>query len=124
MKTKEQKLHMRWLIDTLRAGTYKQGMGSLKTGNKFCCLGVACDIHRQATKSAAWSAMGAYLNYQATLPLEVVDYFGFESQRGFEFPEFDLLIKEPIALDYLNDVKKLSFREIADLLEKKLNENS
>ncbi len=39
------------LIAALESGEYKQGQGRLRTpeGNtsKFCCLGVACNVHAQ-----------------------------------------------------------------------------
>ena len=33
----------RWLI-ALRSGNYQQGKGQLKDGDRYCCLGVLCDI--------------------------------------------------------------------------------
>lgn len=32
-----------WLA-ALRSGEYKQGIGSLKEDNRYCCLGVLCDL--------------------------------------------------------------------------------
>lgn len=33
------------LVEALRSGEYEQGTGVLRsTNNRFCCLGVACDI--------------------------------------------------------------------------------
>jgi hypothetical protein len=38
------------LVDVLRAGTYAQGKFRLRTpGNKYCCLGVACDLYGQGS---------------------------------------------------------------------------
>lgn len=31
-------------VEALRSGKYLQGRKSLRTGDKFCCLGVACDV--------------------------------------------------------------------------------
>jgi hypothetical protein len=31
-------------VDALTSGGYEQGNGFLRQGNKFCCLGVLCDI--------------------------------------------------------------------------------
>ncbi len=31
-------------IEALRSGNYQQGTGRLKLENRYCCLGVACDI--------------------------------------------------------------------------------
>lgn len=34
----------RALVDALRSGTYRQGAGFLRLGDRYCCLGVACDV--------------------------------------------------------------------------------
>ncbi|EJD67128.1 hypothetical protein BB65665_12991, partial [Bacillus sp. 916] len=40
-----QKQNVRVWIEALRSKKYEQGKGFLKTiDNKFCCLGVACDV--------------------------------------------------------------------------------
>lgn len=31
-------------VDALRSGDYEQGKGALVMGNKYCCLGVLCDL--------------------------------------------------------------------------------
>lgn len=36
-----------WL-EALRSGEYKQGKGSLRVGNAYCCLGVYCKINNIA----------------------------------------------------------------------------
>ena len=33
----------KWLV-ALRSGDYKQGIGYLRKGDKYCCLGVAAEI--------------------------------------------------------------------------------
>lgn len=38
-----QKIKKKW-IEALRSGKYKQGKTLLRSANKFCCLGVLCDI--------------------------------------------------------------------------------
>lgn len=37
---------VRMLVDALRSGTYEQINGHLRLGNRFCCLGVACEVAR------------------------------------------------------------------------------
>lgn len=39
----DKKVKTKWL-KALRSGKFKKGKEALKTGNKFCCLGVACEI--------------------------------------------------------------------------------
>lgn len=58
-----------WL-EALRSGDYQQGMGTLRTmgagslPDRFCCLGVLCDLQRPNVEGASWveswSASGAY----------------------------------------------------------------
>lgn len=43
-----QEIKKRW-VAALRSGDYKQGTGALRNAdNKFCCLGVLCDLHSKA----------------------------------------------------------------------------
>lgn len=37
------KLKDKW-VTALRSGKYEQGSGRLRNGDKFCCLGVLCDV--------------------------------------------------------------------------------
>lgn len=36
-------LKSKW-IAALRSGDYKQGLGMLRSGDRFCCLGVYCEV--------------------------------------------------------------------------------
>lgn len=38
-----EELKAKW-ITALRSGNYKQGVGRLRGDDKFCCLGVLCDL--------------------------------------------------------------------------------
>lgn len=38
----------------LRSGDYQQGRLALHDRNRFCCLGVLCDIYRKATGRGQW----------------------------------------------------------------------
>jgi len=40
----EQKNMLKKWVQALRSGEYKQGKGALRVNDRFCCLGVACDI--------------------------------------------------------------------------------
>jgi len=40
----EQSEHRRQWIEALRSGNYKQGTGTLRAGDNYCCLGVACEV--------------------------------------------------------------------------------
>lgn len=39
----DAELKNKWL-DALRSGRYAQGQGKLRAADKFCCLGVLCDL--------------------------------------------------------------------------------
>ena len=39
----KQDIKTKW-VAALRHGTYKQGTHRLRTGNRFCCLAVLCDV--------------------------------------------------------------------------------
>ena len=83
-------------IAALRSGKYEQGKGRLREGDKFCCLGVACDL----TDPDAWNdkgGWGAQDNYDIVLPF--ID------------------IREGDWLAALND-GGTTFAEIADFIER------
>lgn len=42
-----QEVLQQWL-GALRSGDYEQGHGALRSNAKFCCLGVLCDLHKDA----------------------------------------------------------------------------
>ena len=53
--------HIEEWVEALRSGEYKQGGGKLRNGDKFCCLGVACDLYMQATGDGGWTDDGAFV---------------------------------------------------------------
>lgn len=115
--TKEQRNELRAeLVRRLRSGKYTQGRGVLRdASDRFCCLGVACDIVVDAG-SADWTKKdGCYACggvHTCGLPPEVQDAFGFFSGTGRisweAFPNR--------ALFFLNDTGT-PFPEIADIIE-------
>jgi hypothetical protein len=102
-------------IDALRSGKYAQARGELslvssKDGSfAFCCLGVACDV----ADDSRWSqpkAMygGLYRTYGGAVgqpPSEQRVYYGL-TDKGVG------------NLMHLNDALKLSFGQIADVIER------
>lgn len=42
----KKKIAERW-VEALRSGKYKQGKHALRSGDKFCCLGVLCNLHAE-----------------------------------------------------------------------------
>lgn len=100
----KQEIADRW-VEALRSGKYKQEQGALRFGNKFCCLGVLCDI----SKRDGW-VINSYLGQTSHLPYEVQAWADLDSDDG-------RIPSQAGTLAYLNDSGK-SFVEIADVIEK------
>lgn len=116
-----KRIKAKWL-EALRSGRYKQGRDKLKNGDKFCCLGVLCDLHRLENNKTrklklGWGEGETYLDEDAILPDAVMEWAGLET-------------KNPIVEDYdlatFNDgykgckVRPHTFKQIAKLIEKHL----
>ena len=87
MFTKKQQKENRekWLV-ALRSGEYMQGPGRLRQDDKFCCLGVACEISGLGTWDKAgyyrikpMTGHGGVMVEDQVLPTAVRDWLGFES---------------------------------------------
>lgn len=48
------KENVKKFVDALRSGDFKQGRRALRSGDSFCCLGVACELYRRATNKGKW----------------------------------------------------------------------
>lgn len=105
-------------IDALRSGKYKQASGRLKGPDGFCCLGVACEL------AEIWPAKtlgNSEPLITSKLPKQVLDMLG-----GYTNAEYDQRI--PVgageistnALSNMNDVSRLTFMQLADVLEGKM----
>lgn len=102
-------------VDALRSGEYDQGNWSLRFGDKFCCLGVLCDLHAKEL-GFTWEAMprcgsmNRYLKSYLYLPDEVMEWAGLDSRNPHVGSN---------TIGYLNDVGE-SFSKIAYLIEQHL----
>ncbi len=93
-------------VAALRSGKYEQGTHRLRVEDRFCCLGVLCDLHG----TEQWENQVAdytYLNESEEPPQEVMEWAG-------------LLSEDVATLINLNDVQQKSFREIAEYVERVL----
>jgi hypothetical protein len=105
-----RKVMKRW-IAALRSGKYKQGKNALRTHDRFCCLGVLCDLNAK-DGGAPWEAPAknntsgfyAYGDRELRLPDDLANYLKLNAY------DVDELI-------YKND-NGSSFKEIANFLEK------
>jgi hypothetical protein len=112
----------KWLT-ALRSGKFKQGKEELRTlEDKFCCLGVLCDIYRKETKLGKWGKNrfnkfhftntkknNQKFEDQGVLPLSV--------KQWAELPDCNPSIDGLHTLATLND-NGSTFQEIADIIEK------
>lgn len=106
-------------VTALRSGEYEQGNTVLRShDNKFCCLGVLCDIYGKH-KGVTWSDNPDYHRYLfleriTLLPQEVIEWSGvseFGLVKGFNERDAEL----SITLTNLND-NNMSFNQIADVI--------
>jgi len=108
-------------VTALRSGKYKQGMGYLNKNNKFCCLGVLCEI-----------APANELQIHKQLNLDYMTYSagGNKINKVGRFPPVAILKWANISLDYRTYIPELdkklwqlndtgyTFDQIADIIEK------
>lgn len=107
-------------VDALRSGKYEQGKHRLRTGDMFCCLGVACDVFKKELK-LRWLKRKYADNDQAyviggrdaDLPVSVQLLIGLKSTNG-SFSGNTLAGE--------NDYSGLTFPQIADLIEDRAEE--
>ena len=127
-----------WL-QALRSGEYRQGQHALYWGEKYCCLGVLCDLHSKQTGTSWEEAPGCrfehtYMSASGLLPPEVVEWAGLDEgsrvlvKVGYR-THFDIALpipqfgKSEARVSELNDDGK-SFKEIADLVEEYITSNN
>lgn len=131
-----QDIKQRW-VSALRSGEFEQGTDNLRKGNKFCCLGVLCELAVEdgviGPPELSWESTEIYgygkseeQKYTNTgeLPEAVAKWAGLVDE--YTYDEFD---DQPIPdVDPVADGKPLSmwndggstFAELADLIEEKL----
>lgn len=97
-------------IEALRSGKYKQGFDRLMNTDGSCCaLGVACLVYEEHVKPLAREVSGI------GICLDGKKFVLPEHVRVWLYGDNDNEIK--VNVSYLNDVLKLTFAEIADILE-------
>jgi hypothetical protein len=103
------------LLEALRSGKYAQGRRALLDNNTYCCLGVLCDLHAQAT-GKAWGCgpVGGIFrdtshHYQGHTQMPSDDVYKWSG----------LSLADAQTLAQANDDGK-SFEKIAKMIEEKL----
>lgn len=110
-------------VAALRSGEYKQARGALRVNDRYCCLGVLCDVYRKETGIEEWVKIPTqhmagtayqFLDIVGVLPVEVMKWLGWsETNPTVSHP----ILGSKHTLAHLNDGHKLSFSEIADVIE-------
>ena len=102
----DKEIKKQW-VDALRSGKYKQGRAQLRIdidGDlRFCCLGILCEV-----VSANYDGEDEYL------PVAVQRAAGLDEDPGVQYKGAAAF------LSVLNDDEKLTFLEIADIIEEQL----
>lgn len=107
---------MKKWVKALRSGKYEQGIHYLNNGDKYCCLGVLCEvleIKKVKTHYSPLSSYGENLPLTTSLPAEAMKLSGLKDSVG----EITLP-KGMVSLVVLNDMRKRSFKQIAAFIER------
>lgn len=113
----------KWLT-ALRSGEYLRGKGRLKyigitsANDRYCCLGVLCELYKKETGRVKWinggrdleitSMLEDHSKYHSYIPDEIIDDLNL-----LDLKEMEVLVK-------MNDSLNKSFVEIADYIEQNL----
>ncbi len=116
-------------IKALTSGEYEQGRGYLREADKYCCLGVLCELAVKAGKVRAGRVCSRYEGqdtiyeygfdeHSGVLPSEVVAWAGLPAADPV--PYFNDVTEEPLkSLSGYND-DGATFEEIARVIEEGL----
>lgn len=111
MKPNRKQLE-KW-IAALRSGEYKQYIGALQTSKGYCCLGVACRALIPKSKLYLYTEEHEKESFlEGILPEQQPN-----APKWLKYINDDFYSITRKKLTVLNDEKKLTFDEIADLLE-------
>lgn len=114
-----------WLA-ALRSGEYRQAHEQLRNGDRFCCLGVLCDLHSKATGAGKWVDDRYYPDNEPpwidTLPEAVIEWAGLidtspsvDDDEGHQYPL--AAFNDGLESD---ELRPHTFEEIAALIEAQL----
>lgn len=111
--TMNPEIKKRW-VESLRSGEYKQGIGCLRDGDHYCCLGVLCDLVKDEI-GGTWEAINRrqyeFLGKDLSLPAEVRKLAGLTNPIGVFWKEG---VRDTLTSQ--ND-RGVPFTKIADIIE-------
>lgn len=108
-------------VEALDSGNYQKGKHALRRGDRFCCLGVLCDLFIKETGNGMWSeseidSLVSFVVYNktenATLPEVVMKWAGLKEFN----PTVDLVGRQ-LSLAVINDSTD-TFEEVSKLIKK------
>ncbi len=106
-------LRQEW-IKALENGEWKQGKYTLKKEDKFCCLGVVCELYRRKTNQGEWVVSSLEEGREGfNLGKETVDEYLPESLMI----SLGLTIAQTTHLATCNDDYNMDFVEIANKIK-------
>jgi hypothetical protein len=103
-------------IGALRSGLFKQTIGVLQNDIGYCCLGVACELFVDDKRKIFDNEYSKEL-FGGLPSGQRVNSNHWLNRITSEKFEFDGKLYR---LVMLNDIKKLTFKQIADIIEKQL----
>lgn len=104
-------------VEALTSGEFKQAEGQLRDDDKYCCLGVLCELHRRTTGIGEWRHSSNYLGCTADLPPEVQEWADLPDEDPTVRPK----AKREKTLSEMNDAHpRWSFKRIANIIEERL----
>ena len=99
----------RW-VEALRSGEYRQGYIYLNQNNKFCALGVACDLMRDKLHIINYGCgITQYDGHKTVTPVKVRQALGLITDLGYLNGNKDTISNKSDS--------GVPFTEIADLIE-------
>jgi hypothetical protein len=115
-KEQQRKNRKKW-VKALQSGKYTKGVGFLSKDNKFCCLGVACEVGIEAGLRIRKGAddlneATSYNSQISNLPKNVTGWLGLKTAYGYFLNKRG----ETQSLIAMNDSGRYSFEKIAQVI--------
>lgn len=117
----DKKLKAKW-VKALRSGDYQQGEGVLRSGDRFCCLGVLCDL----VDSKAWD-QPAEVGYMLKSRTKKTIAYRFTSGRERDRYEIPYMLRKDLGITTFQQSELIGmndegrpFAAIADFIEREL----
>ena len=106
--TKDKQQIEQW-CEALESGKYQQIKYFLQDEKGYCCLGVACELFGENL------VKNEHNKLKGSTPFD-------QESRGAKLPDWLLEINTSYAfvLSYMNDVEKMSFKEIAKVIREEV----